>query len=285
MNNEQIEEYESLKEVFKYNDLINFNKIDQNHYRVHICFSSSCSLILFYYLPNNYPFEEIPRFEAKTKRNWLNDGQLNVCIDEAERIANEYRGGQCIYAIVDYLQSEEFLQKINAKIYKDDEAEKEIQAKQEIISKEENEESVMQGLSAKGIPIFISNPINDRKSKFIAFAAPVNNEKEVRIVFEELLRNKKISIATHNIQAYRIKINDSIICDFDDDGEHAAGKQLLKSLEQISATNVCVMVSRWFGGILLGPDRFKDIITAAQDAINIMNTSLQTISTTKVKKN
>ena len=42
-----------------------------------------------------------------------------------------------------------------------------------------------------------------------------------------------------------------VACDFDDDGEHAAGKELLRLLEQVGAANVCAMVSRWWGGILL----------------------------------
>jgi len=44
--------------------------------------------------------------------------------------------------------------------------------------------------------------------------------------------------------------------DYDDDGEAAAGGRLLHLLQMTDARNVCVVVSRWYGGILLGPSRF-----------------------------
>ena len=41
----------------------------------------------------------------------------------------------------------------------------------------------------------------------------------------------------------------------DDDGETHAGGRMLHLLEILDATNVIVIVTRWYGGILLGPDR------------------------------
>lgn len=52
--------------------------------------------------------------------------------------------------------------------------------------------------------------------------------------------------------------------DFDDDGESAAGSRLLKLLTIVGAENVIVVVSRWFGGVLLGPSRFTHINNAAR---------------------
>lgn len=47
-----------------------------------------------------------------------------------------------------------------------------------------------------------------------------------------------------------------VLQDYDDDGEAAAGGRLLHLLQMTDARNVCVVVSRWYGGILLGPSRF-----------------------------
>ena len=52
--------------------------------------------------------------------------------------------------------------------------------------------------------------------------------------------------------------------DFDDDGESAAGARLLHLLQILDAKDVVVVVSRWFGGIHLGPARFTHINNAAR---------------------
>lgn len=57
--------------------------------------------------------------------------------------------------------------------------------------------------------------------------------------------------------------------DYDDDGETQAGARLKHLLEILELENVLVVVSRWYGGILLGPDRFKHINQAARDALEL----------------
>lgn len=63
--------------------------------------------------------------------------------------------------------------------------------------------------------------------------------------------------------AYRIHVerngNALVDQDYDDDGESAAGGRLLNMMELSGTNNVCVVVTRWFGGVQLGPGRFKDI--------------------------
>ena len=56
--------------------------------------------------------------------------------------------------------------------------------------------------------------------------------------------------------------------DFDDNGESAAGARLLKLLQIVEACNVVVVVSRWFGGTLLGPSRFTHINNAARQLLD-----------------
>lgn len=95
----------------------------------------------------------------------------------------------------------------------------------------------------------------------------------------QLLQDRKIARATHNISAYRIVEQSTsagagagagagaaavVIQDCDDDGEEAAGGRLLHLLSIVDARNVFVVVSRWFGGVLLGPARFSHINNAAR---------------------
>ena len=56
--------------------------------------------------------------------------------------------------------------------------------------------------------------------------------------------------------------------DYDDDGEAAAGSRLLHLLQVTDARNVVVVVSRWYGGILLGPTRFTYINNAARELLD-----------------
>jgi putative IMPACT (imprinted ancient) family translation regulator len=107
--------------------------------------------------------------------------------------------------------------------------------------------------------------ITDRRSIFTAHYAPVNSPSDVKQILSLLLLDKKIARATHNISAYRIKNqNGTIIADCDDDGETAAGSRLAHMLHVLGVENVLVVVSRWYGGIQLGPVRFKHINNAAR---------------------
>ncbi|OMJ14003.1 Protein IMPACT [Smittium culicis] len=117
--------------------------------------------------------------------------------------------------------------------------------------------------------IYQGETIVRKKSVFIGFAAAASSEAQISCFKERLLSDKRISRSTHNISAYRIKqSNGYFIQDHDDDGEAAAGKRLQMLLTNTELENVVVMVSRWFGGILLGPERFKLINAAARNALS-----------------
>ncbi|CAM9808070.1 unnamed protein product [Sphacelaria rigidula] len=83
------------------------------------------------------------------------------------------------------------------------------------------------------------------------------------------MENSKIARATHNIVAWRIwdESRGVQLHDNDDDGENAAGSRLAHMLAITGAQNILVVVSRWFGGIHLGPDRFKHINNAARELL------------------
>ncbi|XP_057382568.1 protein IMPACT isoform X6 [Balaenoptera acutorostrata] len=118
-------------------------------------------------------------------------------------------------------------------------------------------------------PIDHGIPITDRRSTFQAHLAPVVCPKQVKMVLAKLYENKKIASATHNIYAYRIYCEDkqTFLQDCEDDGETAAGGRLLHLMEILNVRNVMVVVSRWYGGILLGPDRFKHINNCARNIL------------------
>jgi len=111
--------------------------------------------------------------------------------------------------------------------------------------------------------------IEDRKSVFQGHTATVKSMDDVKAVIAKLYENKKIAHAAHNMYAYRIYSQEkqSWLCDCEDDGEDAAGGRLLHLLEILDAQDTLVVVTRWYGGILLGPDRFKHINNAARQVL------------------
>ncbi|XP_025938991.1 protein IMPACT isoform X3 [Apteryx rowi] len=155
------------------------------------------------------------------------------------------------------------------------------------------------------------NPITDRRSTFQAHLAPVvtlqqsrtlhniqdaitpRTWSDVKRVLEKLYENKKIASATHNIYAYRIYCEDkqTFLQDCEDDGETAAGGRLLHLMQILNVHNVLVVVSRWYGGILLGPDRFKHINNCARTILveynyvhSVEESSKQVGKSKKIKK-
>lgn len=117
-------------------------------------------------------------------------------------------------------------------------------------------------------------PLLDKKSSFQAHLCEVHSEEDVRGALQQLLTSSsKIQRASHNMSAWRIAETtiqadgeERIIIkhDNDDDGEDAAGSKLAYLLDMRKDVNVLVVVSRWYGGIHLGPKRFAHIVNVAR---------------------
>lgn len=90
----------------------------------------------------------------------------------------------------------------------------------------------------------------ERKSIFLGHAKPVSTEEEAKA----FIAGKKAEYgdATHNVYAYLL--NGGAIARFSDDGEPqgTAGMPVLNVLKMSGACDLCVVVTRYFGGILLG---------------------------------
>ncbi len=98
----------------------------------------------------------------------------------------------------------------------------------------------------------VETEITQKKSKFIANLFPVESVKEA----EEIIckHKKKNYDARHHCIAYRIIENDQIIEKSNDDGEPSgtAGLPMLHILKKNNLANIVIIVTRYFGGILLG---------------------------------
>lgn len=110
--------------------------------------------------------------------------------------------------------------------------------------------------------------LTDRKSTFAAvLCTGISCEAQLRWALRRLLERPKIAKATHNMRAHRFLEGDVVKADNDDDGEDGAGSKIAHLLDLFKTTDVLVVVSRWYGGIKLGPDRFKHIAKLTQRAL------------------
>ena len=98
----------------------------------------------------------------------------------------------------------------------------------------------------------ISAEIVEKKSKFIANILYVESKEESEKIIKDI--NKKYYDARHNCYAYRITEENVTIEKSSDDGEPSgtAGSPLLNILSKNNLSNILVIVTRYFGGILLG---------------------------------
>ena len=114
--------------------------------------------------------------------------------------------------------------------------------------------------------IYHTDTLIDRKSVFQAHIVTIKSIEDVSAFIGVLLSDRKVQRATHNILAYRI-VSDHILKDNDSDGEDGAGSKLSHLLQLTNVQNVAVVVSRWYGGIHLGPVRFKHILSIARQGL------------------
>ena len=89
------------------------------------------------------------------------------------------------------------------------------------------------------------------KSRFIGYASPAQTEEEA-LAFLQSIRTKHKD-ATHNCYAYVIGRNAGVMR-YSDDGEPGgtAGLPMMEVLKAQGVVNCCVVVTRYFGGVLLG---------------------------------
>ncbi|MBQ8731966.1 MAG: YigZ family protein [Oscillospiraceae bacterium] len=90
----------------------------------------------------------------------------------------------------------------------------------------------------------------EKKSRFIGYICPVSTEEEALAFIGEI--RKKHADATHNVYAYVLRQDN--IRRYSDNGEPSgtAGMPVLTAITGAGLTDVCVVVTRYFGGTLLG---------------------------------
>ena len=108
----------------------------------------------------------------------------------------------------------------------------------------------------------------EKKSRFIGYIHHVDNEEEAEEFITAI--KKKHYDARHNCSAYSVG-EDKVIQRFSDDGEPSgtAGKPILEVINGNGLHNVCIVVTRYFGGTLLGTGGLvRSYTEASKECIN-----------------
>ncbi|MFN3845871.1 MAG: YigZ family protein [Paracoccaceae bacterium] len=109
--------------------------------------------------------------------------------------------------------------------------------------------------------IRLDGVVSDRGSRYTVSGGPVSARTDIDAYLRDLKRDKKFAKATHNSWA-AILTGDGPVKN--DDGETGAGAIILKMLDREGLTDCVVVVTRWYGGVHLGGDRFAHVVTCVR---------------------
>ncbi|KAL0484583.1 hypothetical protein AKO1_011591 [Acrasis kona] len=243
MNNQehQQDEIQALESIYG-DELIKVANTSRN-FEIAIDLPDQSPLMFEFWFTDDYPLKEPPQFSFRSP--WMNKKYRNILI---ERLNEQFEPGTVImFQLIEWLK-QNLVDIVDVTVPEDD-------------NQHQAPNTQCQ------IEIFNGEPFTMNKSKFVAHCATVYSVDDFHQVLNHLLQDKKIASATHNITAYRIDGENEIIENRDDDGETGAADQLLFMLQRADARNVCIIVTRWYGGIQLGSDRFKIISNVASDLL------------------
>lgn len=112
--------------------------------------------------------------------------------------------------------------------------------------------------------IVLEDVLRDRGSRYAAAVGPVRDRAGIEAFLAELRSRRKFAKATHHSWAIVLSGDGPLK---GDDGEAGAGAVILKMLEREGLVDHLVVVTRWYGGVHLGGDRFAHVVTCTRAAL------------------
>ena len=95
-----------------------------------------------------------------------------------------------------------------------------------------------------------SAEFEEKKSVFIGHAMPVETEEEALAYIKK--KKAEYADARHNVWAYRLRGDITVRCSDDGEPQGSAGVPVLDALRKSGVSDAVLVVTRYFGGILLG---------------------------------
>ena len=112
--------------------------------------------------------------------------------------------------------------------------------------------------------IVLEDILRDRGSRYGAAVGVVSSRAEIDAFLAALRRRRKFDKATHHSWPALLAGVGPLK---NDDGEAGAGAVILKMLEREGVSDRIVVVTRWYGGVHLGGDRFAHVVTCTRAAL------------------
>ena len=112
--------------------------------------------------------------------------------------------------------------------------------------------------------IVLEDVLRDRGSRYAASVGPARDRAGVDAFLAELRSRRNFAKATHHSWAVVLSEGGPLK---GDDGEAGAGAVILKMLEREGLVDHIVVVTRWYGGVHLGGDRFAHVVTCTRAAL------------------
>ena len=113
----------------------------------------------------------------------------------------------------------------------------------------------------------------EKKSRFLGLVLPVTTEAEARAQLEAV--KKREYDARHNCWCYRLRAGGAERCSDDGEPQGTAGQPMLGVFQREGVENVCCVVTRYFGGVLLGAGGLVRAYTqSAKDALDAAGISV-----------
>lgn len=109
--------------------------------------------------------------------------------------------------------------------------------------------------------IRIDDVIRDRGSRYAVSGGRVEGRAGALAFLAALKREKRFAKATHNSWGLLSSAEGPLK---NDDGEAGAGAIILRMLEREALADHIIVVTRWYGGVHLGGDRFAHVTTCVR---------------------
>ncbi|KAI1175209.1 hypothetical protein F4777DRAFT_340082 [Nemania sp. FL0916] len=120
-----------------------------------------------------------------------------------------------------------------------------------------------------------SQPITSKESTFIVRATELVTPSQRHPALQSLFTaTPSLQSATHNAWAFRVKAPTNLFNattvkeESFDDGESGCGAFLLKAMREMNVIDTLVVMTRWYGGVMLGPDRWRIMRNCLSDALS-----------------
>ena len=120
------------------------------------------------------------------------------------------------------------------------------------------------------------NVLSDKGSRYAVSGLVVSNRADIDQAIKLLCRKKKFAKATHNTWGAVLADGTRLK---NDDGESGAGLIILDILQREAVFDHLVIVTRWYGGVHLGADRFRHVRTCVHEYLSALGIKQAAIKT------